>query len=1268
MKKSFMTRVLATGLSVAMAFSLSTATNLVSAEAASKPVLVDYTTGGSGKAMTVNVGKTAKIKVNKATKKNYKIASVKVSSNKIRAAKNKAGTVVTVRGVAATPAGKAATIKVSFKSKKTGKTSKYTFISKVTVKAKGNDVTATLTNALSKDYPNTVLQSENAVINVKYEKNGKPVAGETVVFSVTRTAGRDDFEIKGSSTAATNSKGIASFVIGPKTAIKANEMGKKAAYKYTATVASNGEKCTGEVAFARVHMKELTNLNRTTAMSNLAPSVNDNHGGDGLADTKGTATYRTDDVTKDFNPDYVEYVASQQVSTSSVDHKVGFQGAYPYIDIPGTASDYDAAKKFVQDVNISSDPYHVYAGKDDAKYINLNVNPQELTYATLNFSSLNLSRYTRLVIEEYKNETDAKASKDPVCDATVINGATNQTSFSYQIKLNNAVNGLTIKVYVESEGQVDTDNNKGYVIKDITGNYKTQTTTGGGDKPLNNASVKWEVVTPSYSETKTLKDAEYVRFKDATSVDLKNTYNKVTYQVPVFPFTGNAVLTCFDANGKVKAYYAWPTKNNESNVNILDMDVAEKDIYEISEEEANNHNVGEIVSQTADTVIVDSQKAGTTNLKGTITVNGTVLDALDENSRYAYTSVQWNPVEKAASTNDAFLALSGQYIDVVAQLVDKNGNAVASQNKNVTFKYYNKAADETKTIGSSETNISAADNTSVAVVSVDAKTNVKGQATLRVKAADVKTLLGVCAESAESSFDVVLKLADKETAKADLYWVDADLHFTASNVATDMPTPNKVSTDKNNTRKTVTGIGDKTGTNWEYGVQTKSANLRFGALDGKSVSINNLGIIMKKDADAVGTVNTNTGRNGVATATSTKTGFATIISRIDSTSLTDNVTFTVDGTEVPCVGKGSTNIERQLDLEVHWQNNGLTAEFVKANGTTVDLRSVGGTKNVYVKVTDTNGNAVPDKKVEFSLDDTTGGVTIGAITAPKTDADGIATVTLSGVITSKRYVVSAKVEGLDDQVISQSYTFANATKDFALDTDLNIDKTAYKSTVTGSSVTLCMTDEVEKNSVKADQFKAAYDGKELAVASVNVDGKYVTLNLKNVKIDDVSKPVVVTASAFAVDGITYQLTSVQGVALPNNTTFEVYAKKEVPTQDTATNSAYYTWADGRVNDAISAINANATSATYGAIVCTVGSIYADVEMKAEITTVTSGGVLVEGTITEAPCVIKANATSATGAGSKIVITFKHKNASITKTKTYYVRHDASSNNVIVEEE
>ena len=132
MKKSFMTRVLAAGLSFAMAFSMAAATNVTTASAASKPKMIT-SSGASAKTLDVKLGEAVKIKVNASTKKTYKVSKAKVSSSKLRAAVNKAGTVVTIRGLKATDEGKPASVKVSFSVKKTGKTSKYSYVSKVNV-------------------------------------------------------------------------------------------------------------------------------------------------------------------------------------------------------------------------------------------------------------------------------------------------------------------------------------------------------------------------------------------------------------------------------------------------------------------------------------------------------------------------------------------------------------------------------------------------------------------------------------------------------------------------------------------------------------------------------------------------------------------------------------------------------------------------------------------------------------------------------------------------------------------------------------------------------------------------------------------------------------------------------------------------------------------------------------------------------------------------------------------------------------------------------
>ena len=78
-------------------------------------------------------------------------------------------------------------------------------------------MTSTLTNELSSDYPNTVLVSNAAIVNVVYAKDGKPVSGETVVLDFTGGTDADDHYTVNNYVATTNTSGVATFVISNKT-------------------------------------------------------------------------------------------------------------------------------------------------------------------------------------------------------------------------------------------------------------------------------------------------------------------------------------------------------------------------------------------------------------------------------------------------------------------------------------------------------------------------------------------------------------------------------------------------------------------------------------------------------------------------------------------------------------------------------------------------------------------------------------------------------------------------------------------------------------------------------------------------------------------------------------------------------------------------------------------------------------------------------------------------------------------------------------------
>ena len=376
--------------------------------------------------------------------------------------------------------------------------------------------------------------------------------------------------------------------------------------------------------------------------------------------------------------------------------------------------------------------------------------------------------------------------------------------------------GICIKVTLKSAGQVNTDMNKGYTISNITGVYKNKTAESGlTTVPMKGAKITWATTTAKFSEERDLDAATAATLQKATHVALTNAEDskiaKTTYRVPVFPYTGNAVITTYDKNNKVIAYYACPTVNDATatkrNTNTLDVDA--EFVYQISSEEAFN-SVGEITSQKNDLVTVNSKLAGTTNLVGTITG----VEGLDATCSTVYTSVQWNPVNVTATTttHSGALAFAGQNVEVVAQLTDGNGNAVSTKGAPITFTVGDNSATVTT---AAITGAQAIKNgTSVAVVKVDSETDTKGQAKLTLNAADVTTLVGITASTSNKSYKVVLTIGGQNVEVADLYWIDAKTQFTPSYGAAAI-------TDKLIQNKATANVGE----NWEYGFQATGDTL-----------------------------------------------------------------------------------------------------------------------------------------------------------------------------------------------------------------------------------------------------------------------------------------------------------------------------------------------------------------------------------------------------------------------------------------------------------
>ena len=167
---------------------------------------------------TLNVGDTAQVKVTKTPAS----STIKYSSS------DAAVVTVSAGKVKAIAPGTAYVVVKSTYAKKT-----ITKKIKVTVKATKDGLTSTLTNELSSEYPNTVLVSNAAIVNVVYAKNGKPVSGETVVLDFTGGTDAYSHYVTNSYVATTNASGVATFVISNKTYnIKSNDTTEVASVNY----------------------------------------------------------------------------------------------------------------------------------------------------------------------------------------------------------------------------------------------------------------------------------------------------------------------------------------------------------------------------------------------------------------------------------------------------------------------------------------------------------------------------------------------------------------------------------------------------------------------------------------------------------------------------------------------------------------------------------------------------------------------------------------------------------------------------------------------------------------------------------------------------------------------------------------------------------------------------------------------------------------------------------------------------------------------------
>ena len=1038
-------------------------------------------------------------------------------------------------------------------------------------------IEVTLTNAVD-GYDDVVLTSTKALLQAVVTLEGKPVSNAVVVFSTANGTSSNVKVAEATTVVTTDANGVATAVI---TDNQDSVLNAASAGKITATVVGSDVKAESSIRFAGLSVGGVTvatpaaiecGTNATTAQLNDAYGI--------TKEKKVAGTAKTNSLSGDKHYDGdTQYVVSNQVSNKgATNHQVRFDSTIQMV-LPASVGETSAAdyKKEVNNTPIKQDTY-------SEKEIWIKDVDAGLQYATLNFSSISLSKYNSLVIETYKGTTLLKTY--------TMKGEATQNNFGYQLPVQNDAK-IDVRVYVKSAGQVQDTKNAGFVIKDVTGVYKTNSAKDGEKVTLPGASISWSKVDAVYSEIKPLKntaDANGLDITDLVDANVRpgdTTKYDYTYQVPVFPYTGDAVITETEkATGKVSNYYLYPTckvvAGKDENTNVLDSRVVDVDGTEgnvtgafgaigfraTSDEVKTTKSVGTVDTNTLkNSVLVNSEEAGTTSLRGDITIPGIDKDVLDATNNKVYTSVQWAPLPKTESS-DKFFALAGQSVTVTAQLVDKNGNKQSEKGTGINWNYDELKNDPNKATATK----SLAETT----------TDVNGQAKLVLTGANKDIFAkGVSATSGNSQYDVVLYVADKTVSSADIYWVQAGPSFT-DKAEYDQNGPVKdngygygitttsLSGTKSVKDKAVYVAGDSWYVGFEcVGAYKDSTVDASGNVTKNKVTVSGASISTTLGAGSTATAE-NT-KNGELKVTSSKVGNSLVTASMDPKCVTNNIEFIVGGTSYKNAGSGqATGINAKLTLPVYFGNNGMTAVIESPEGSVIATKNGIDNEYVYVKVTDSLGNPVNDKTVNYTLDYSktdASDVNTAASKIAASVGNGYYQIDLGAGDTEETVTIAATIKDSTLTVSPLTINFVDTTKNTTVNPDVKNVTTAK----VGNNyvVNVEFTQALNLNTVKKEQFTVKVATKSVAIKDVTTSTAspssiVLTLgdNVDLSKLVDGNKVEVTIKPSATVDGVQYYLIDTDGRAVKatNNKSYDPVNSYSVVSliEDTANNKVVAT--------------------------------------------------------------------------------------------------------------
>ncbi len=1038
-----------------------------------------------------------------------------------------------------------------------------------------NGVTATVTNPYEDNagtvYQNTVLVGDDMNVRVQVMKNGQPVGNANVTLTMKPLYGNSSgyFEIR-DGYLATDANGYANFTIGLKSAYSTiNAVSNRyQSYTVTATEGSSNQKVEITVKFGSIQLNGVTveNNHNWDLTDDIDPSDNAAAGDDGVWVSHSVDGWKTE-----------EYVSSQKVSSNDDDHTVRFE-AEPYLILPATSEtahlgDWVVDFPVGNETGVSGD-YSVYnnASNQTTTTVVEEV-PAGLRYITLTFDKLKLSKYTAMYIDLYSVGGANLFHKE------VTEVSNQDSSQGIQVMWQTDVQ-CYIVVSLVSQGQVDVSN-EGYVLTKMQGPWATTNDELTSIYPIEN-SVTWTDVTNDVLyETMEWTYEDATEYLPADSQFLNNTY-KYSYRVPVYPYTGDAVITVKDANGKVKAYYLYPTvnvtdANDYTNVNELAPNAATTGIYAIhATEDEVTTRVSGILETNGNMASVDTQTTGMTALKATVEVEG--LDSTElnpQNGGIMYTSVQWAPVplKEEVEYIPEFYAIEGQTVVVTAQLYDATGaNKKSDSGAKIKFTYFDGEEEVEITKAQQEIGGDAAGNT-VTVDSFMGSTNEQGQVILVLRGAGIDYVKGLTAQATGYSVALSVEAGVEPSLalkKANIYWVDLGATFVDTAVTEEKPVR---TTNFNEEAKAIVEHSvSEVGKTWAIGYLPVARSYNFDYTDvvnrtntfNEFISVENVEVVYSKK---------NTGaleqENSVATVTSTvistetknAAGAVTEDSHMRLTgklNLTEDTAKAVvfnfydengDVVSVKNIGQGVPTVNSTgLILTMEWIVSGMQVEMLTPDGISMDQDT---DTTVYVKVTDNYGNKIVGEDVVYQING-------GTKKSGKTNEHGIFAIALTAPEAETSNTVAITVA--DDISMTKTITYVNnsAKKTFGIAADTTDVKAVQ--VVGENQLKVYFTNTVNASTIRAEQFKFIEDDETVqylvtaATISADDDDAVILTLDKNIENKTKSHTVSVapyTATADSTDGklvrgVTYELVDGFGQKLTGDDSYTL-----VPSENTA---------------------------------------------------------------------------------------------------------------------